>query len=126
MDASGASDARRIVFLNRRAPHGSIHAQEALEVVLMGAAFDQRVCLVFMDDGVFQLKTGQDTSALGVKDFARAFRALEMYEPERVVVERDALEARGLTAADLMLEVEVLDGEALAALLEDSDVVLSF
>ena len=126
MNASGAPDARRIVFLNRRAPHGSIHAQEALEVVLMGAAFDQRVCLVFMDDGVFQLKTGQDTSALGVKDFARAFRALEMYEPERVVVERDALEARGLTAADLMLEVEVLDGEALAALLEDSDVVLSF
>ena len=61
-----------------------------------------------------------------MKDFARAFRALEMYEPERVVVERDALEARGLTAADLMLEVEVLDGEALAALLEDSDVVLSF
>jgi len=118
--------ARSIAFLNRRAPHGSIHAREALEVVLMGAAFDQRVRLVFVDDGVFQLAAGQDTRALGVKDFARAFRALELYEPERVVAERASLEARGLTAADLLVEVEVLDSEAVAALLEDSDVVLSF
>lgn len=117
---------RSIVFLNRRGPHGSIHAQEALEVVLVGAAFDQRVRLVFMDDGVYQLKRGQDTGELGVKDFARAWRALELYEPERVVVEDVSLSVRGLSAADLMIEVEVIDSDAIARLLDDSDTVLSF
>jgi len=126
VDELDTGDARSIVFLNRRAPHGTIHAKEALEVVLVGAAFDQRVRLVFMDDGVYQLKAGQDTAALGVKDFARAYRALELYEPERVVVHRASLEARGLSTADLLVEVESLDDGALAALLDATDVVMSF
>lgn len=126
MTAEQQPGGRSIVFLNRRGPHGSIHAQEALEVVLVGAAFDQRVRLVFMDDGVYQLMRGQDTRALGVKDFARAYRALEDYEPDRVVVEAASLEARGLTADDLMIAVEVIDTDALARLLDESDTVLSF
>ncbi len=126
MNAEPQSPGRRIVFLNRRAPHGSIHAQEALEVVLVGAAFDQRVRLVFMDDGVYQLKRGQDTRALGVKDFARAFRALELYEPERVVVEEASLSLRGLSGEDLMIDAEILDSEEIARLLDDSDTILSF
>lgn len=118
--------ARNLVFLNRAAPHGSIRAQEALEVVLLGAAFDQRVSLVFMDDGVQQLRRGQDTAALGVKDFARAFGALEMYELERIAVSGPCLRARGLSPADLLIEVQVLEDAQLAALMDGADAVLAF
>lgn len=119
-----ANDARRLVFLNRDAPHGSIRAQEALEAVLLGAAFDQRVSLLFMDDGVQQLRRGQDTAALGVKDFARAFRALADYGLEHIAVSRRCLEARGLTPGDLLIAVELLDDAQSAALLDGADVVL--
>lgn len=117
---------RRILFLNRRAPHGSIHALEALEAVLMGAAFEQSIWLVFMDDGVYQLCKGQDTRALGVKNFSLTYRALEMYEVERVVVEGASLDARGLEAEDLLIDAERMDGRELQALMNASDVVLSF
>ena len=53
------------MYINRRPPHGTIYAVESLEVVLIGAAFDQAVSLAFLDDGVFQLKAGQDTSEIG-------------------------------------------------------------
>ena len=53
---------KKFLYINRRAPHGSIYAHEALEVVLIGAAFDQDVSLAFIDDGVYQLKKNQDTS----------------------------------------------------------------
>ncbi len=46
---------KKFLYLNRKAPYGSIYALESLEVVLIGAAFDQDVCLAFVDDGVFQL-----------------------------------------------------------------------
>lgn len=117
---------RTISFVTRHAPHGSVFAQEALEVVLLGAAFEQRVRLVFMDDGIFQIKKGQDTAALGVKNFARAFNALPMYELDRIVVERESMLARGLDIDDLAIEVEVLDAAAIARLLDDSDVLLGF
>ena len=118
--------ARSIAFVTRHAPHGSIFAQEALEVVLLGAAFEQRVRLVFMDDGVFQIKRGQDTDALGVKNFARAFPALPMYDVERIVVERETVQMRGLEVTDLLIDVEVLDARQIALMLDDSDVLLGF
>ena len=45
---------KKFLYVNRRAPHGTVYAHEALEVVLIGAAFDQDVSLAFIDDGVFQ------------------------------------------------------------------------
>ena len=53
---------KKFLYVNRRAPHGTVYAHEALEVVLIGAAFDQDVSLAFIDYGVFQLKKNQDTS----------------------------------------------------------------
>ena len=115
---------KRILFLNRRAPHGTIHAQEGLEVVLISAAFEQRVSLAFMDDGVYQLKREQDPGPLGMKDFSRTFRALDDFEVEALYVERESLEARGLDASDLVTAVRVVDAAALGAILESQDVVL--
>ena len=43
---------KKIMYVNRKAPYGTIYALESLEVVLIAAAFDQDVSLVFMDDGV--------------------------------------------------------------------------
>ena len=42
---------RKFMYVNRRAPYGTIYALESLEVVLIAAAFEQDVSLVFMDDG---------------------------------------------------------------------------
>ena len=117
---------KKFLYLNRRAPHGTIYALECLDVVLVGAAFSQDVSMVFMDDGVYQLKKGQDTSELGVKNFSKAFRALEMYDVEKVYVEASSLNARGLTEDDLLVPVKVLDSEALGQLMAEQDVVLSF
>ena len=126
MNDTADATTRSIAFVTRRAPHGSIFAQEALEVVLLGAAFDQRVRLIFMDDGVFQIKRGQDTAALGVKNFARAFAALPMYDLDRIIVERESLRIRGLDPGDLLIDVEVVDAQQIARILDESDVLVAF
>ncbi len=93
---------KKFMFVNRKAPHGSIYAVESLEVVLIAAAFEQDVCLSFVDDGVFQIVRGQDTGGIGVKNFSPAYRALGDYEVTRLYVEQESLDERGLTADDLM------------------------
>ena len=117
---------KKFMYVNRRAPHGTIYAQESLEVVLIGAAFDQDVSLVFLDDGVYQIRRDQDTSAVGTKNFAKTFRALEMYDVEKLYVEKESMEARGLTVEDLNVEVEVKTAEEIGRLMEEQDVILSF
>jgi len=118
--------AKRFLYVNRRAPYGSIYALESLEVVLIGAAFEQDVSLAFLGDGVYQLTRGQDTKGLEVKNFSPTFRALEDYDVTKLYVEQEALEARGLTAADLVVPVEVVDAARMAEIMEAQDVILSF
>lgn len=117
---------KKFAYVNRRAPYGSIYALEALEVVLVGAAFDQDVSVVFMDDGVYQLKKGQDTSGVGMKNFSPAYRALEMYDVEKLYVEKESLQARGLTEEQLIVPVEVLSRDEIGELMEQQDVIFSF
>ncbi len=117
---------KKFMYVNRRAPYGSVYALESLEVVLVGAAFNQDVSVVFADDGVFQLKKGQDTKELGMKNFSPTYRALEMYDVEKLYVEKESLEARGLTEEDLVVPVEVMSNSEIGKLMEQQDVVLSF
>ena len=49
------SDIKKFMYVNRTAPYGTIYAWESLEVVLIGAAFEQDVSVAFVDDGVYQL-----------------------------------------------------------------------
>ena len=117
---------KKFLYVNRRAPHGTVYAHEALEVVLIGAAFDQDVSLAFIDDGVFQLKKDQDTSEIYTKNFSKIYSALEMYDVEKLFVEKESLESRGLTEKDLSVDVKVIDSIEMKKLMSDSEVVLNF
>ena len=125
-DTTAARRTKRFMLVNRKAPYGSVYALESLEVVLIGAAFDQDVSLVFVDDGVYQIKNGQKTEAIGQKNFSPTYRALDDYDIDKLYVERESLEARGLTPQDLLVPVRVLGSAELAVLMEEQDVVLSF
>ena len=131
---------KKFLYVNRKAPHGSIYALESLEVVLIGAAFEQDVTLAFIDDGVYQLLNNQDTGAIGTKNFAPTFRALGDYDVNKIYVERESLEKRGLSQDDLMPltwededddwaekdSIHVVGSEELAAIIEQQDVILNF
>ncbi len=92
---------KKFMYVNRKAPYGTIYAWESLEVVLIGAAFEQDVSLAFIDDGVFELMAGQDTSGAGFKNFSPTYAALGDYEVTKIYVEKESLEERGLTLDDL-------------------------
>ena len=117
---------KKFMFVNRKAPYGTIYALESLEVVLITATLDQDVSLVFVDDGVYQLVKGQDTAATGIKNHSKTYRALEGYDIEKLYVERASMEARGLGEHDLLVDVKVLSTPEMAALMADQDVVLGF
>ena len=134
------SETKKFLYVNRKAPYGTIYALESLEVVLIGAAFEQDVSLAFLDDGVFQLTKGQDTDGIGVKNFSPTFRALGDYEVTKLYVEQESLDERGLTQNDLqeiMYEdedddwdekpsIQIVSRSKMATIMADQDVVLSF
>ena len=131
---------KKFMYMNRRAPYGSGYALESLEVVLIGAAFEQDVSLVFMDDGVYQLTKGQSTDGIGMKNFSPTYTALGDYEVNKIYIEKESLEERGLSLDDLQHLVwededddwaekdsmHLVSSAELAKIIDDQDVVLSF
>ena len=132
--------AKKFLYVNRKAPYGTIYALESLEVVLIGAAFEQDVSLAFLDDGVYQLIDGQKTTGTGMKNFSPTYKALGDYEVTKLYVEKESLEERGLTVDDLMdivyededddweekPSIRLVSRAEMAEIMADQDVVLSF
>ncbi|NOZ53219.1 MAG: sulfurtransferase complex subunit TusC [Gammaproteobacteria bacterium] len=131
---------KKLMYINRKAPYGTIYALESLEVVLIGAAFDQNISLAFIDDGVYQLAKGQNTEALGVKNFSPTYKALGDYDINKIYVEKESLQARGLNQDDLMAltyededddwaeknSIHIVSTKEMSDILEQQDVVFSF
>ena len=134
------SEIKQFMYVNRKAPYGTIYAWESLEVVLIGAAFEQDVSLAFVDDGVYQLCSNQDTTGLGIKNFSATYKALGDYDVNKIYVEKESLDARGLTVDDLMPlvyededddwaekdSIKVVSSQEMAELFEQSDVLFNF
>ena len=134
------SEIKNFMYVNRKAPYGTIYAWESLEVVLIGAAFEQDVSLAFVDDGVYQLCKAQDTTGLGIKNFSATYKALGDYDVNKIYIEKESLDARGLTLDDLMPlkyededddwaekdSIRVVSSQELAELFEQSDVLFNF
>lgn len=125
MERVGPEVVKRFMYINRRAPYGTIFALECLEVVLISAAFEQRVSLAFLDDGIYQLKKNQDTTAIGIKNFSNTYRALDDYDVENIYVEKESLDARGLCAEDLIIPVKVVSTQELRDIMAEQDVLIS-
>lgn len=126
MDFEEGGAVKKFMFVNRKAPYGTIYALEGLEVVLISAAFDQDVSLAFVDDGVFQLVKGQKTDGIEMKNFSPTYRALEGYDIEKLYVERESMEARGLTEDDLLVDVQIMSAAEMGDMMAQQDVVISF
>lgn len=134
------SEIKKFLYLNRKAPYGTIYALESLEVVLIGAAFEQDVSVAFVDDGVYQLLKNQDTKGIGMKNFSPTYSALGDYDVNKLYVEKESLDKRGLSVDDLMPltwedededwaekeSIHVVTSAELAEIMDGQDVVLSF
>lgn len=126
MDFEEGGAVKKFMFVNRKAPYGTVYALEGLEVVLISAAFDQDVSLAFVDDGVFQLVKGQKTDGVEMKNFSPTYRALEGYDIEKLYVERESMEARGLSEDDLLVDVQIMSAAEIGDMMAQQDVVISF
>ena len=134
------STTKKFFYVNRKAPYGTIYALESLEVVLIGAAFEQDVSVAFLDDGVFQIAKGQNTAKAEMKNFSPTYNALGDYDVNKIYVEKESLDARGLTKDDLLDlkyededddwaekdSIRIVSAKELAEIMNEQDVILSF
>lgn len=116
---------KSLLIISRQAPWSGPSAREALDIALAGGAFDLPIGMLFLDDGVFQLCAGQQPSRLQQKDLVANLQALPMFGVENLYASQRSLVERGLGDSELNLAIERLDDNALTALLNRYDQVIT-
>ncbi len=116
---------KNYLFVLRRAPHSGSHVQEMLDVILTTAAFDQKVSLLLLDEGVFQLKKDQQAEKYASKDTAAIFKALEIYDVHDIYAEMESLQDFGLKPSDLLLPVKERFRKDVAGLMQQFEIVFT-
>jgi tRNA 2-thiouridine synthesizing protein C len=114
---------KNYLFVLRKPPYSGAYVQETLDIILTTAAFDQKVSLLFLDDGVFQLKNQQVPEISGQKNTAAIFKALTIYDVNSIYVEAESLTERGLSILDLCLPAEPLSRTQLAYFISQFTVI---
>jgi tRNA 2-thiouridine synthesizing protein C len=117
---------KRITVLMRKAPYGSVYSAEGYRAIMGLGVFEMDVHVAFADDGVYALVKGQNPESLEMKPLGPGFAMLPEFEVDQFFVHAGSLRERGLTEEDLVVDVEVLDDEDFAELIESSQTVLPF
>ncbi len=117
---------KHILICIRSAPHGQAHGRNALDIALTGATFEQNISLLFLDDGIYQLKDQQQPAAIGLKNFAATYKALPLYDINAIYVAIDSLILRQINVQELLLPVQLIEQHAIQALLAQQDTILNF
>lgn len=117
---------KKILFISRQAPYGQSAAKECLDAILAASAYEQDLSLLFMGDGIFQLKKNQDTGASQQKNLANIFPVLGLYDIDKIYIQESALKDRDLQQDDLVVTTTALNNKAIRTLMEQQDQLLSF
>lgn len=116
--------ARRYLLLLRSVPYDGSRGQEALEMLMTLAAFEQTAAVLFLDESVWYLNRNQQPEILAEKNLAKLIDAAQIYGVGPFWVEHESLSSRGLRVEELAVPVQLLGRNQIPRLLADYDLLL--
>lgn len=116
----------KLTVIFQSPPHGTAKGREGLDALLAMSAFIEDPAVIFMGDGIYQLKKSQQPDAVLSRDHAKTFGVLKLYDIRRIYVPSDDLSERFLSAEDLLLPVEAVSRDFCRNLIESADYKMVF
>lgn len=115
---------KKIAIVNTHSPFNTPIAKESLDLALIFGAFDQQVCVIFVENGVYQLLNGQDPETIQNKDFLATMKALALYDIEQIVCCSTSAKTRGIEPTQITDDAKLLSSHDIATLLQSVDHVV--
>jgi len=116
----------RAAFVTRQVPHGTSFARETQDAILATSALTEELSVFFIGDGVYQLLSQQKPQAIACRDFAPTFGLFELYDIENIYVCADSLLERGISDAELIIDVERLSQAEINKRIRQHNIILNF
>ncbi|WP_105168444.1 DsrE family protein [Pseudoalteromonas sp. T1lg23B] len=116
---------KNVLIISHKSPFDDLYIRDALDTTLIYAAIDQNVSWLLLDSALLALKSAQSAAHLGLKDFFKTIKTLEIYDVEQVYVCELAMQKYQLDQQQLSIPVTVLSKSQQQALLQQQDMVVN-
>ncbi|WP_299998600.1 sulfurtransferase complex subunit TusC [uncultured Cedecea sp.] len=118
---------KRVAFVFHSAPHGSSAGREGLDALLATSALSDDIGVFFIGDGILQIQPDQQPELILARNHIATFRVLPLYDIETCFLCAASARERGLPPNNAwVIDVQMLEPEALGEKLKHYDVVLTF
>lgn len=114
-----------ILVISQSSPFDDMHIRDALDMTLIFAAVDQNISWLFSGPAVLALKKNQSPTSLGIKDFFKNIRTLEIYDVENIYVCEKSLIEFGIKKSELLIEVKTVNFNAQKQLIKNQQHVIT-
>lgn len=115
------------LFVFTHASFGHAHGRDGLNMAFLLATYDQKVQLLFLEDGVCQLIPHQQAKLIETKNHLATLQAWSLYDVQHCYACEKALEQRGLTADSLRFDrLEIIDDAQIQTILRAADHLMVF
>jgi len=116
---------KHILIVNQSAPY-SCNAKEALDLALAAATFEQRVSVLFVADGCYQLLAGQASAVIDQKSITKMLQAFPIYGIEELLVDSRSLKERNIENYEDGLNIREISTREVKALYQSANSVFRF
>jgi len=114
---------KRLLYLLQQSPYMNTRVFEAIDTVLVAAAFEQEVSLLFRGAGVLQLLANQAPTSQ--RSLAKILTSLETYEVNRIYADSRDFAAYNLKLTDCAIAPQLLSKREIGALINAQHLVLN-
>ncbi|KTF08920.1 sulfurtransferase complex subunit TusC [Pseudoalteromonas sp. 10-33] len=97
-----------VLVMSQSSPFDDLNLRDALDMTLIFAAVDQNISWLFSGPAVLALKKHQTPSTIGIKDFFKNIKTLEIYDVENIYVCEKSLLDYGLSKTDLLIDAHTM------------------
>ena len=116
-------DAKSLLYVLQQPPYLDDRVFEAFDALLVAAAFEQRVSVLFRGAGVTQLLANQ--SPTGQRNLAKIVLSLDAYEVSDIYADAEALLSHGVQLEDCAIKPTPVSGQEISELIDSQDAVLT-
>jgi tRNA 2-thiouridine synthesizing protein C len=116
---------KNVLIISDASPFDKQRIREALDMALIYAAIDQNVSWLFKGPAVLALKAQESISDLGLKNYFKSLKTLEIYDVENVYVCEASLCRYQLDSQSLIIDVQVVSSDAALTLIDEQDFVVT-
>ena len=126
---------KKILFIFRSTPYRNAQAQEGLDAALAASVFDQKISVLFMNEGIWQLHNHQQSHGVKIeninekverKNIAAQLESFPLYDITTIFVDAQAMKKFSIPKNELILKPLPVNDKKIRLLIAENDVVLTY